>query len=76
MYVIPLDLLNGGQRGVISAVEGDSDWVHRLQEMGVAPGREVEMVRPGLPCVVAIAEQRISLRLDDEVTILVEVQGE
>ena len=35
----------------------------------------VRMVQPGRPCIVAVEDHRLSLRADDEVEILVALQG-
>ena len=74
MPLVPLELLRTGEQGRISTLEGSADFVHRLQEMGLREGAVVEMVRPGSPCILAIDHQRLSLRLDEAATVLVEVE--
>jgi ferrous iron transport protein A len=43
---------------------GDANVAHRLEEMGLQRGLQVEMIRPGSPCTVAINGRRMSLRLE------------
>lgn len=73
MELVPLSALNAGEQGVIREVEGPAGFVKRLCEMGFCHGAEIQMVRPGAPCIVAMKDQRISLRGDDELAIYVEV---
>jgi Fe2+ transport system protein FeoA len=53
-------------------IDGDQDLVHRLAEMGVCPGAELQMVRPGSPCIIALDNRRVSFRGDNAAAILVE----
>lgn len=73
MQVVPLELLQAGEQGRICDLTGSPAFVHRLQEMGLREGAQVEMVRPGSPCILAVDHQRFSLRLDEAATVLVEV---
>ncbi len=73
MQIVPMDLLNPGESGCILEVEGQSDLVRRLGEMGLRAGVEIRMVQPGRPCIVAFDHQRLSFRGEDEAVVLVEV---
>jgi ferrous iron transport protein A len=74
-HLVPLELLAAGETGRVCQLEGAHDHVVRLEEMGLRTGVEVRMLRPGLPCLVAIDNQRITFRGEDVVSILVEVAG-
>jgi len=73
MELIPLATLRKSERGVIREVDGESKFVKRLCEMGLCHGAEVQMIHAGSPCIVAVKDQRISLRSEDEIAIYVEV---
>ncbi|HEY2253499.1 MAG TPA: FeoA family protein [Planctomycetaceae bacterium] len=73
MQILPMQLLNPGETGCITDVEGDTHLVRRLGEMGLRAGVEVRMVQPGSPCIVAFDHQRLTFRGDDEAVVLVEV---
>ena len=70
---LPLKLLAAGERGVVVDVDGCPNLVVRLQEMGLHPGVPVCMIRPGSPCILEINHQRFSIRFDDSITVLVDV---
>lgn len=72
MPIVPLQLLLAGQVGRVCDISGEAALVTRLSEMGLREGTELRMVRPGAPCIVAFDEHRLSVRCEDEVTILVE----
>jgi Fe2+ transport system protein FeoA len=71
--VMPLDHLAPGESGTILEVDGRPEHVHRLNEMGLRPGRPVRMVRPGGACIVAVGNHRFGFRGADAALILVEV---
>lgn len=71
--VIPLEMLQAGERGCIADLDGRDEFVHRLEEMGLRPGVMIEMVRPGMPCILGVNHHRLSFRPEDSTTILVEV---
>jgi len=70
---IPLTLLKPGQKAQVDQVVGLSDLVHRLHEMGLRRGADVEMVRPGSPCIIRIDGSKLGLRSDDLTGVLVRV---
>ena len=52
--LVPLASLKAGQMGRIGEVLGGGDVVHRLRELGLRDGAEVQMVRPGSPCIIRL----------------------
>lgn len=71
--MIPLENLRPDEVGRICDLDGDPQWVHRLEEMGLRAGVQVRMVRAGQPCIVQVNHQRLSLRAGGQATILVEL---
>jgi ferrous iron transport protein A len=69
--LIPLNLLIAGQSGVVSHLAGCRDTAHRLHELGLREGAEVEMVQPGSPCIVRLAGNKLCFRADDLLSVLV-----
>jgi Fe2+ transport system protein FeoA len=72
-HVIPLRLLPAGMTATIVEVDGKPDLVGRLHEMGLRPGCNVRMVRPGRACIVAIDNHRFGFRGAEAAHVLVEV---
>ena len=68
---IRLDQLRIGQRGRISRIQGRADHVHRLEEFGFRGGTCIEMFRPGNPCIIRMAGNKICFRADDGLSISV-----
>jgi ferrous iron transport protein A len=73
MQLVPLKLMACGEYGKVHDVDGSPEFVVRLQELGLQEGAEVQMVKTGSPCILAINKQRFSLRFDEQATVLVEV---
>ncbi len=73
--IVPLELMARGEIGHVVQVDGPLDVVHRLAEMGLREQAVVRMVQPGRPCLVAVNDQRLSLRTDEDVTVLVALSG-
>jgi len=71
--ILPLDTLRCNECARIVDLFGDSGTLHRLDEMGLCVGTEVQMIRPGKPCIVVMCGKRLSLRLEAGTEILVEV---
>lgn len=70
--MFPLETLRSGERAHVVGVDGESSHVQRLQEIGLRIGSTVQMLRAGATLLVAVGEQRLSLRPDERTTILVE----
>ena len=69
--LIPLMLLRPGQSARVGQVLGIGDVVHRLREMGLRDGAEVEMVRNGSPCIIRLDGQKLGVRSDELAGVLV-----
>jgi Fe2+ transport system protein FeoA len=72
--VVPLEMLAAGEVGTIVEIDGQADLVTRLQEMGLRPGCEVRMIRPGRACIVAVDNHRFSFRSAEAATVMVALQ--
>ena len=72
--LLPLQLLLRGQAGSIEQVCGPDDQVHRLHEMGLRCGAEVEMLQSGSPCIISLAGHRLCLRTNEGMHVLVNVK--
>ena len=71
--VLPLELLKAGEEGSIHCVDGCESLTHRLAEMGIREGAAIRMIRPGCPCLIAVNDHRMSLRIEGSASVLVEV---
>jgi ferrous iron transport protein A len=69
--IIPLQCLEIGRVAAVTAIVGQCDVVHRLEEIGLRAGVEVEMVQAGRPCIVRVDGQRLCLRADELLRVLV-----
>lgn len=68
---IPLQQLAPGEAASISHILGQVDHVHRLEELGLRRGTRVEMFRPGNPCIIRLAGNKVCLRADRGLNVLV-----
>lgn len=73
MDIVPLDCLQAGETGRIADIEGCSDIVTRLAEIGLHNGVTVRMVQPGRPCILALDDQRLSFRPEECTRVYVEI---
>jgi ferrous iron transport protein A len=69
---IPLRRLPAGHRARIVEIVGPADHVHRLEEFGLRGGTKIEMFRAGSPCIIRLAGNKVCLRADDLLNVLVE----
>lgn len=69
--LVPLRMLARGQTAAIGELVGGPEHVHRLRELGLHSGAQIEMLRPGSPCIVRIDGQRLCFRETELVGILV-----
>jgi ferrous iron transport protein A len=69
---IPLCRLPAGHFAKIVDILGNPDHVHRLREFGLRGGMKIEMFRPGNPCIIRLAGNKVCLRSDDRLNVLVE----
>lgn len=71
--LIPLTLLRPGQRARVLQIVGFNELVHRLHEMGLRAGVEVEMIGVGSPCLVRLNGLKLGLRAEELSGVLVRV---
>ncbi len=69
--IVPLELMAAGEVGHVVQIDGSPEVVHRLAEIGFRERSVVRMIQPGRPCIIAVNDQRLSLRSEDELEILV-----
>lgn len=69
--LLPLNMLNAGEKAEIASVSGEAAWVCRLAELGVREGCQVCVLQPGSPCLLDVAGSRLCLRGGDASHILV-----
>jgi ferrous iron transport protein A len=69
---ISLNQLPTGQAAFIHSIQGHPDHIHRLEEIGLRGGTRIEMFRSGNPCIIRLAGNKICLRADKLVHVLVE----
>jgi Fe2+ transport system protein FeoA len=60
--LMPLDMLQTGDRGEIAEVSGDSAWVRRLAELGIKQGQCFNVLQSGTPCLLDVDGTRLCLR--------------
>lgn len=69
--LISVHRLQSGQSAQIRKIIGRPDHVHRLEEFGLRGGTRVEMFRTGNPCILRLSGNKVCLRADDLLQILV-----
>jgi ferrous iron transport protein A len=69
--LIPLNLLSPGQSAAVGHVAGLPEQVHRLKELGLRDGATIEMVESGKSCIIRLAGQKLCLRADELLRVLV-----
>lgn len=70
---MPLEMLRAGELATVCDIDGNEQWVARLDEMGLRAGTEIRMIRPGSPCIVAFENHRLSLRGEECGSVMVQV---
>ena len=71
MYLVPIENLNRGEWAEVESVDGDPAWTKRFAELGLRPGVRLQMIQPGCPCLFDMGGNRLCLRIEDEVQVLV-----
>lgn len=69
--LLPIDMLRAQETARLVEMDGDENQVRRLSEMGLRIGARIQMLRPGAPCLLALDGKRLSLRLGNDVELLV-----
>jgi Fe2+ transport system protein FeoA len=52
---------------------GTPEHVHRLHEMGLRGGAEIEMMQAGSPCIIRLDGHKLCFRDDEATRVLVEM---
>jgi len=73
LEAIPLSCLRAGEAARIAWIDGKADFVTRLAEMGLREGALIHMIQPGSPCILALHGQRLSVRVEANTEIFVEL---
>lgn len=75
---IPLTSLQPGQRARLVRIEGGHQVVHRLSELGLTPGVELEVLQRngGGPLLLAVRDTRLAIGRGMADRVLVEVVGD
>jgi Fe2+ transport system protein FeoA len=60
--LLPLQFLPPGQTASVDQLLGDAASIHRLHEMGLHIGEEVEMVQSGSPCIIKLRGHKLCIR--------------
>lgn len=71
--LLPLHLLPPGSRALIGQLVGGIDEVHRLEELGMRVGTQVEMVQAGSPCIIRLGGAKLCFRDNEAFQVLVQV---
>ena len=69
--LIPLHSLRAGELASVALVVGDPNDVHQLHEFGLRQGTPIEMFRAGNPCIIRLAGNKVCLRADRQLRVLV-----
>lgn len=60
--LLPMAQLEPGQVAEVEQLIGPPDEVQRLQELGLRAGVTVEMVQPGIPCIIRLDGAKLCFR--------------
>ncbi|HZZ26835.1 MAG TPA: FeoA domain-containing protein [Pirellulales bacterium] len=72
--LMPLGRVSAGQRASVAQVVGRSDQVQRLKELGFQHGAALEMVSAGSPCIVRLQGNKLCIRGNELLNVLVECE--
>lgn len=70
--LIPLRMLQPGQSARIGQIMGDPQQVHRLEELGLRQGTQVQMVQAGSPCIIQLAGHKLCFRQNEALNVFVQ----
>jgi Fe2+ transport system protein FeoA len=69
--LVPLELLQAGEHAEVAEVSGEPGWVGRLAELGIRQGCRLQVLQPGSPCLLQVADCKLCLRGAECTLILV-----
>ena len=73
-HLLPIHNLTTGQTGCIRRVTGNANTVHRLAELGMRPGAQLEIVQHGSPCIIRLGNCKYCFRDGNSLDVLVQVE--
>jgi Fe2+ transport system protein FeoA len=53
---------------------GQPELVHRLREMGLTDGQQIEMLQSGSPCIIRLGGHKLCFRCNDLTRVLVKLE--
>jgi ferrous iron transport protein A len=68
---IPLSALRPGDIAEIHEIVGPTEHVRRLEELGLRRGSVLEMVRGGSPCIIRVGSNKLCIRHDELLRVMV-----
>jgi ferrous iron transport protein A len=66
--------MSAGQRATLADIVGQPEQVQRLKELGFHQGVNLEMVRSGSPCIVRLGGNKLCIRGNELLNVLVECE--
>ena len=69
--LVSINRLGVGQSARVNRIDGQPEYVHRLEEYGLRRGIDVRMFRPGNPCIISLSGHKVCLRYDSLLKVLV-----
>ena len=60
--LVPLDMLRAGEWADVEEVSGQPGWVGRLAELGIRQGCRLQVVQPGVTCLLNVSGCKLCLR--------------
>ncbi|MBW3596535.1 MAG: ferrous iron transport protein A [Planctomycetes bacterium] len=72
--LVPLHMAPAGRTAEVAQLLGLPPDVHRLEELGLRIGAQVEIVQSGSPCIVRLAGHKLCFRDSELFRVLVRVE--
>lgn len=70
---LPIDGLAEGETACVVDICGPCGAANRLAEIGLGIGVTVRMVKSGYPCILALGEQRLCFRNEEDCSVIVQL---
>jgi ferrous iron transport protein A len=67
----PLSALKAGESGDIHSIFGPPTLVRHLAELGLHAGAPVEMIRPGVTCILRVSGTKLCIRGDELLRVMI-----
>lgn len=75
LSLVPASSMAQREFGQIRLMSGDQQATHRFAEMGIRPGAQIQLIRHGKPCMIAVDGRKFSMRAEDLDEIFVQVSA-